>query len=114
MTTAPQQDENPRKKLYRALVGNSNEDAKAHFKQFSFDQFNKRLDDEKFVKDLYESLQVNEIVLDAKNRQPEQNYYDFLDAYVKSKPAVAPAPKPVAPVAAPAPAAPIEQAAPIP
>ena len=98
--TEPQQDgTNPRKKLYSALVGNANPEAKSHFKQFSFEQFNKRLDDEKFVEDLYQSLRDNDVVLDAKNRQPEQNYYDFLDAYVKAKPA-APAAKPaVAPVA---------------
>lgn len=98
---APQQDINPRKKLYSALVGNANPEAKNHFKQFSFEQFNKRLDDEKFVEDLYESLRSNDVVLDAKNRQPEQNYYDFIDAYVKV-PTAKPAPKPkAAPVAAP-------------
>jgi len=109
---APQQDINPRKKLYSALVGNANPEAKSHFKQFSFEQFNKRLDDEKFVEDLYESLRSNDVVLDAKNRQPEQNYYDFIDAYVKV-PTAKPAAKPAAPVVAPV-AAPIEQAAPIP
>lgn len=95
---APQQDINPRKKLYSALVGNANPEAKNHFKQFSFEQFNKRLDDEKFVEDLYESLRSNDVVLDAKNRQPEQNYYDFIDAYVKV-PTAKPAAKPAAPVA---------------
>ena len=110
----PQQDgTNPRKKLYSALVGNANPEAKSHFKKFSFEQFNKRLDDEKFVEDLYQSLRDNDVVLDPKNRQPEQNYYDFIDAYVK-----VPTAKPAAPVAkpaaAPVAAAPIEQAAPIP
>jgi hypothetical protein len=90
-----QQDENPRKKLYSALVSSStNEKVRNNIKKMSFQTFDKNLDDDKFVDNLFFDLSANKVIVDSKNRQANENIFDFIDTYVK-----VPAAKPAAPVA---------------
>lgn len=100
----------PRKKLYSALVSSPDKDLAGQVKKFSYNKFNSLLDNTDFVKDLFLDISERGVVLDPKNPRSSQDPNEFISAFVQKEiPQPPPAPKAqVAPVAPP----PVEQVAP--
>jgi len=81
--------DNPRKKLYNSLITSTDPDVKEHFSQWSEDEFDKKLtEDKKFQKDLF---------LDLRDIGVAKDEATFTKDYLSPAPAPAPvAAKPVA------------------
>lgn len=93
----------PRKKLYSALVSSPDKDLAGQVKRFSYNKFNSLLDNTDFVKDLFLDISERGVVLDPKNPRSSQDPNEFISAFVQKEiPQAPPAPKPqAAPVAPP-------------
>lgn len=94
----------PRKKLYSALISSPDKDLAGQVKKFSYNKFNSLLDNTDFVEDLFLDISERGIVLDPKNPRSSQDPNEFISAFVQKEiPQAFPAaPKPkAAPVAAP-------------
>ena len=90
--------DNPRKKLYNSLVTSKDLDVKKHFSQWSEDEFDKKLsEDKEFQKDLF--LDLKDIGLAKDEAAFAKDYFSALPtAAPAATPAAAPVEKPVVPV----------------
>ncbi len=85
--------ENPRKKLYSSLVASADPDVKKHFSQWSADEFDKKLaEDKEFQKDLFLDLRDIGIAKDEATFAKQ-----YLGQAAPAPAAAAPAEKPAAP-----------------
>jgi hypothetical protein len=85
--------ENPRKKLYSSLVASADPDVKKHFSQWSADEFDKKLsEDKEFQKDLFLDLRDIGIAKDEATFAKQ-----YLEQPAPAPAAAAPAEKPAAP-----------------
>ena len=95
--------DDPRKKLYSALVSSSDKELSGQIKKFSYNKFNSLLDNNDFVQDLFMDISERGVILDPKNPGASKDPYQFVNTFVykeppapKQKPAsIEPAPPPV-------------------
>jgi hypothetical protein len=85
--------DDPRKKLYSALVSSSDKELSGQIKKFSYNKFNSLLDNNDFVQDLFMDISERGVVLDPKNPEASKDPYQFVNTFVAQAP---PAPKPQA------------------
>ncbi len=85
--------DDPRKKLYSALVSSSDKELSGQIKKFSYNKFNSLLDNNDFVQDLFMDISERGVVLDPKNPGASKDPYQFVNTFVAQAP---PTPKPQA------------------